>query len=347
MSNLTANQMAQIAFVQQNFRRLRSICEWSASDVADVLGITRQTVNNVELGKTQLSILQYLGFASMLDWCRKNRPDVAAYLNVCLTHFPGSGQGVPADLLSSWFSSFPRQFPETRYLKNAFENIQSVNLIEHIAERCKIFITPDIFLRNRKCLEDLGAAALQFKNPLIVPAKAFAQIEPSLSEDCRDFVTACRRDGRIKFYGSEQDASLAEVITTQMLRLRTKYPLCLVTGNRVLASDVQALDALQSVSGYDITTARIIDDSYLELWDRSVDDWEGLITPQDDAIALGNAQAGEMTFTDSLTEEPLRDTSDVEQFHLPITANGQSQDKIPCRSEMTQDEEGEIAWRLI
>ena len=180
MANLTQIQIDQINFIQQNFRKLRSICEWSASDVAEVLGITRQTINNMELGKTQLSPLQYIGFASMLEYCRKSRPEIAAYLDICLAHFPGSEQGTVVNLLSAWYASFPRQFPKTGSLKDAFRNIKSVNLIEHIVERCKVFVTPDIFQGNRKCLEELGSAALQYNNPLIVPAKAFSKIEISL-----------------------------------------------------------------------------------------------------------------------------------------------------------------------
>ena len=278
MANLTTGQKAQLDFIQQNFRRLRSICEWSASDVAEVLGVTRQTVNNLEMGKTQLTPLQYIGFASMLEHCRKSRRDVAAYLNICLAHFPGSEQGAAGDLLSSWFSFFPKQFPKAEVPGNAFRNIQSFKLIEHIIESCKVIVTPDIFLGNRKCLEELGAAALQYNNPLIVPAKALALIESSLSEDCRAFVDSCRRDGRIKLYGDEQDPPLAEVITMQMLRLRSKYSLCLVTNDRTLASDVQTLGSLQSVSGYDIITARIVGGTYLQLWDAGEGKWDEFLT---------------------------------------------------------------------
>lgn len=331
MANLTSIQIAQIDFIQKNFRKLRSICEWSASDVAEIMGVTRQTINNIELGKTLLSPLQYIGFSAMLEYCRKTRPQIAAHLDIYLMHFPKSEQVAGANLLAEWFASFPKQFPETSSLKDALRNVQSVDLIEHIVGRCKVFVTPDIFQGNRKCLEELGTVALRYENPLIVPAKALSQIMPSLNEDCRDFVTACRCDGRIRFYGSERDASLAEVITTQILRLRAKYPLCLVTGDQVLAADVQTLGRLQSVPGYDILTARIVNDTYLELWDDSTGDWEGLLS-SGEACAPSSPEEGDPA--DKGGDAPvfsvsLQDTSDAA---LPgaLNAGCQRHEKYPC-----------------
>lgn len=344
MANLTTIQKAQLDFIQQNFRRLRSICEWSASDVAEVLGITRQTVNNLELGKTQLSPLQYIGFASMLEHCRKSRRDVAAYLNICLEHFPGSDQGTAGDLLSSWFCFFPKQFPRTEVPGNALRNIQSVKLIEHIIASCKVIVTPDIFLGNRKCLEELGAAALQYHNPLIVPAKAFGLLEASLSEDGRAFVDACRRDGRIKFYGDEQDPPLAEVVTMQMLRLRSKYPLCLITNDRLLAADIQTLGSLQSVSGYDILTARIVGDAYLQLWDAEGEKWDGLMSSGENSYqdSDGDEWSENGHAEDGAAAQEMPDEADSLEY-------GKTDGQLGFRSQSRSSgvRETDDSWRLL
>lgn len=349
MANLTPIQTAQLNFIQQNFRKLRSICEWSASDVAEVLGITRQTINNIELGKTQLNPLQYIGFVSMLEYCRKSSPEVSAYIDICLAHFPRSEQVSIANLLSAWFANFPIQFPKAGSPKDTFRNVQSVNLIEHIVEQCKIFVTPDIFQGNKKCLEELGAAALQFDNPLIVPAKAFFLIETSLSEDCKNFVAACRSDGRIKFYESEQDTSLAEIITTQMLRLRSKYPLCLITGDRVLASDIQTLGTLQSVSGHEILTARIIDDTYLELWDVNTDNWECLISSEDDSTPhTPEISRSSDIFTDKSVSTTLsQDISDTIPSQRSLTVENQCEREFPHSSEKAPEKAVDISWRRL
>lgn len=347
MANLTSIQADQINFIQQNFRKLRSICEWSASDVAEVLGITRQTINNIELGKTKLSPLQYIGFASMLEYCQKSRPEVSAYLDICLAHFPRSEQGAVVNLLSAWYAAFPRQFPKSGSLKGVFRNVQSVNLIDNIVERCKVFVTPDIFQGNKNCLEELVAAALQYNNPLIVPAKAFFQIESSLSDDCKNFVAACRSDGRIKFYGSEQDTSLAEVITTQMLRLRVKYPLCLVTGDRVLASDMQTLGTLQSVSGHEILTARIIDDTYLELWDVDTDNWESLTSFEGDST-LHTPEI--LSSEDMVIDSPAissRDIADIVSSQHSLAAEDQGGREVSLSSEKEPEEAGDSSWSIL
>ena len=281
MPNITAIQKAQLEFIQKNFRKFRLICEWTANDVAEVLGITRQTVNNIELGKTKLSPLQYIAFVSMLEHRKQCTPEIVAYFDVCLTQFPRNDQKASFNLLSSWFDLFPKQFQKSDISENAARNIQSISLMENIVSKCKIIVTPDIFHDNQRCLDELCTLALQYDNPLIVPAKAYVVSLALMSDESKALVDGYEREGKIRFYGNENDGSLEDVITSQILRLRSKYPLCLITNNRILASDAQALGTIQSVSGFCVVTAHVVDGVYLEPWGGDTDSIISLIKSAD------------------------------------------------------------------
>lgn len=47
--------------LQNNLNTLRRICGWSTQELGDKIGVTKQTISNLEKHKTEMSKLQYLG----------------------------------------------------------------------------------------------------------------------------------------------------------------------------------------------------------------------------------------------------------------------------------------------
>ena len=65
------NEKKEIARFQRNLETLRKIAGWSTDDLAEKIGVTKQTVRNLELavkasgdGKPVMSKLQYIGLRS-------------------------------------------------------------------------------------------------------------------------------------------------------------------------------------------------------------------------------------------------------------------------------------------
>ncbi|MBQ4090583.1 MAG: helix-turn-helix transcriptional regulator [Clostridia bacterium] len=65
------NEKKEIARFQRNLETLRRIAGWSTDDLAEKIGVTKQTVRNLELavkaggnGKPAMSKLQYIGIRS-------------------------------------------------------------------------------------------------------------------------------------------------------------------------------------------------------------------------------------------------------------------------------------------
>ena len=57
----------EVAILQHNLQYLRKIAGWSAEDLGALIGVTKQTISNLENLKTPLSVTQYIAIRAVLD----------------------------------------------------------------------------------------------------------------------------------------------------------------------------------------------------------------------------------------------------------------------------------------
>lgn len=58
---------ARIQRMQENLATIRKVAGWSAQQLADEIGVTRQTISNLERGKTPLTKTQYIALRYVLN----------------------------------------------------------------------------------------------------------------------------------------------------------------------------------------------------------------------------------------------------------------------------------------
>ncbi|MBU7006191.1 helix-turn-helix transcriptional regulator [Phosphitispora fastidiosa] len=62
------NRDSQIKCLQQNLAAIRKIAGWTAEQLADKIGVTKQTISNLETGKTPLNLTQYIAIRAIVDY---------------------------------------------------------------------------------------------------------------------------------------------------------------------------------------------------------------------------------------------------------------------------------------
>ena len=67
--------MEEIARMQENLLLLRRTVGWTAEELGQRIGVTRQTVNNIESGRSRLTKTQYIAMRSVLDAEMLQSPD--------------------------------------------------------------------------------------------------------------------------------------------------------------------------------------------------------------------------------------------------------------------------------
>jgi transcriptional regulator with XRE-family HTH domain len=56
----------QVLLLQQNLRSIRKIAGWTAEQLGEKIGVTKQTISNLENLKTPMSLTQYIAIRSIL-----------------------------------------------------------------------------------------------------------------------------------------------------------------------------------------------------------------------------------------------------------------------------------------
>ena len=64
---MSTNNIIEIDKLQHNLPSLRKLAGWTAEDLAKKVGVTKQTISNLETGRTSMNKMQYIALRSILD----------------------------------------------------------------------------------------------------------------------------------------------------------------------------------------------------------------------------------------------------------------------------------------
>lgn len=68
--------------MQAKFKEIRLVFGFSVTKFADILGVTRQTIYNIENGKTKMNTVQYLAMRALISDLLENAPDKKKMMDV-------------------------------------------------------------------------------------------------------------------------------------------------------------------------------------------------------------------------------------------------------------------------
>ena len=79
--------MEEIIRMQENLLLIRRAVGWTAEEFGEKIGVTRQTINNIESGRNKLTKTQYIAMRSVLDAEMVQKPEDTEMLKVLLDMF--------------------------------------------------------------------------------------------------------------------------------------------------------------------------------------------------------------------------------------------------------------------
>jgi transcriptional regulator with XRE-family HTH domain len=65
----------QIQRLQENLLSIRKIAGWTAEELGDKIGVTKQTISNLETGKAKLTQTQYIAIRSVIEFEMQNNKE--------------------------------------------------------------------------------------------------------------------------------------------------------------------------------------------------------------------------------------------------------------------------------
>lgn len=61
--------------LQNGLPIIRKVAGWSAEDLGNMIGVTKQTISNIENKKTPMTLTQYIAIRAIIDYEIQNNPD--------------------------------------------------------------------------------------------------------------------------------------------------------------------------------------------------------------------------------------------------------------------------------
>lgn len=96
--------MEEIIRMQKNLLLIRRTVGWTAEEFGEKIGVTRQTINNIESGRSKLTKTQYIAMRSILDAEMVQKPEdtemLKVLLDVLVDHPDNYNDGQRSELLA-------------------------------------------------------------------------------------------------------------------------------------------------------------------------------------------------------------------------------------------------------
>lgn len=276
-----------IADLQAALRSVRQVLGLSAQELGDLIGVTRQTVNNLETGKTPMSPTQYIAIAAVLDEVLEEKPELYPALTAVIQ---SAGHSAPDSLageiinvhngsfLKRWFMCFPG----TGLFGHTLEELPMFDedALKTIARNYKIFVNYDSLLAgNARGFFNLFAPVLkEHGNRLIVPMlvvetlqKMLLAPDPSLASQAREglalLADLLARDV-LQIRGEQTDKTISSLLFSVFAKHKSNYRLLLITQDQSLAQDILSLNRKQSLPGFSIVCCYLDGEGCLKVYNE-------------------------------------------------------------------------------
>ena len=66
---------SEVLLLQDNLQSIRNAGGWTLEELGDMIGVTKQTMSNLENKKTEMSRTQYIALRAVLDYEIENNPE--------------------------------------------------------------------------------------------------------------------------------------------------------------------------------------------------------------------------------------------------------------------------------
>lgn len=235
---------ALIETFQSVMKEVRMELGWTAAQLAAMLGVSRQTVSNLETRRQPMAWVQYLSLAALVDYAVEGKDakrqkvlkalDEAGANNMWYT--PAAQDG---SLLLRALTGVVQETADPAQAK----------LYTRLAEKTKIFLDADIFLAEGAVgfFATFSGYLQQGGTRAILPYRAVQQLDQDGSPEARTRAMAIARnlqkDGCLVIRGEQNDPDTHDTIRSVFLKFRSRYALTLLTQDEAFAQDVLRMNA--------------------------------------------------------------------------------------------------------
>ncbi len=270
---LWETRQALIENFQTSMKAIRLLMGYSINELAEYVGVTRQTINNLESGKSKMSVMQFLSIAAVVDNYIAANGNMYQAIETILDsdrrpsadRFDTSFSGF--SLLKRWFLLFEGTGTELLTRDGAALDDGQMRRMAH---GYKIFLDDTAFFSDaaEESIHSLADYLAAENEQVIITLRTVERIQERTQErtHSRQAVNALRllnwmqQKHIVQIRGEETDANQHDTILSVFLKFRSTHRLCLITQDRAFADDVLRLNETKGTEGFNIIAGHIAED---------------------------------------------------------------------------------------
>lgn len=278
---LESSRQAMIDKLQMSLKAIRNIMGFSAQELGEFIGVTRQTINNLETGKSKMNPMQYVSLSAVIDnYVSTHEEILSAMETIIATN--GNKQNKDnissfhnSSLLKRWFTCFG-DFNDIGFSvgENAYVANRST-LLNNLISSYKVFIAADSLMSEGidSFMSALGDSLSVAKAKIIVPLRVVEQVQQSLTVietssqafKALKIMNDLQRRGVAELRGESGDTNPQDTIVSVFAKFRSMHRLCLITQDESFASEITRLNISPEKQGFDILAGYVDADGQFRL----------------------------------------------------------------------------------
>lgn len=275
MDFYSQSRQKMIDKMQLSLKPIRQVLNLGVQEFGDIIGLTRQSINNLENCKVKMNVVQFLAICAVIDHFMEANPQLRQIIITILNSNDSSSDNNLFDdcedttLLKKWFLCFP----------DYSKVIQSKSdTISDLVENYIIFLDDttlcEFSLTNQ--ITSLITKMEQSSKKFIIPLKAVENIQNRLlDKESINFQAAqngisnirkLQELGIVEIRGEKSDVNIFTTLVSVFVKYKLVYRLALITQNPKLAKTVMLLNN-DEIGGFQILVLRCLPDGVLQKWD--------------------------------------------------------------------------------
>lgn len=276
-----------IETMQNSLKQVRQILGFGVQEFGDIVGLTRQTINNLESNKNKMSTIQYVAICAVIDQCTKDKPELFHVISTILsTNDRVEDAQLFSDiennsLLKKWFLCFPDESKITGLLHEQSNIINQENF-KVIENNYKIFLDETTLCKEGfgEWVQQVAKAMSQENNKFLVPLKVVESIqgkiissEPLTVEYAQrglNLLMRMQEQNIVEIRGEKSDVNIISTFVSVFAKFKCVNRLALLTENEKLAKQVMALNN-NDIGGFNILVTKFDKEIGLIKWQEDED----------------------------------------------------------------------------
>lgn len=301
-------RQALIENFQTSMRAIRLLMGYSIAELAEFIGVTRQTINNLETGKSKMSAVQFLSLAAVVDSYIASNGDMYQAIETILdsnsrktiNHVENAFSGF--SLVKRWFLLFDRKGAE---IGSGFGGALTSIQVRKLVQEYKIFLDDTVLLSNdaEPFVTSLADELISENRKIVIPLRSIEQIQENTMDRMlsTQSIKALRllnwmqQKNLIQIRGEENDSNPRDTILSVFLKFRGTHRLCLITQDSLFANEVLHLNETRYSEGFKIAVGYLADNGQLVMYDTDgkIPDVSAICTEDADMTAEHSVVSGE------------------------------------------------------